>query len=312
MTEKERERAKIIRNASLLGIFGNALLALVKISAGLLSHSLALIGDGIDSSADIVTSLISLYAARIMAEPPDREHPWGHGRAETIATRLIGFSIFSAGFQLLLSTGRHLFSDEIFPLPGKPALYASLFSILLKSGLAIYKTVLGNRLDSSLLKADGKNMKNDVFLSLGVLGGIILSLITGTPIFDKIIALLLSFYIMGSAVNIFRESGTELMDGLDDPDIYSRLFEAVKAVPGASNPHRCRIRKINTLYDIDLDIEVDGNILLTEAHQIAHEVEEAIRSRIPKIFDIMVHVEPSGACREKEQFGLTPGELEEK
>ena len=310
--ERQDERNNRIERASWIGIVGNGLLSLLKISVGLLSRSLSLVGDGIDSFSDIVTSLISLFAARIMAEPPDSKHPWGHGRAETIATRLIGFAMITAGLQLLLTTIRQLSSGEAARIPGRAALLAAGFSIILKSFLALYKGRLGKTLESSLLTADARNMRNDVFLSLGVLAGIALCQITGNPLFDKLIALLLSVYIMGSAVRIFMESGSELMDGMEDQEIYKRLFEAVDSVEGASNPHRCRIRRINTLYDIDLDIEVDGDISVNESHRIAHEVEQKIRARLSRIFDIMVHIEPAGTSRENEQFGLSPQGLEEK
>jgi len=306
------ERTRKIKRASWLGIMGNAFLSLLKISAGFYANSLALVGDGIDSLSDIVTSLISLFAARIMAAPPDREHPWGHGRAETIATRMIGFAMFTAGFQLLLSTVRQLMSHEGSALPGMAAMAAALISIILKTILAAYKGIMGRQLESSLLIADARNMRNDVFLSTAVLLGLLISHLTGLPLFDRIIALLLSVYILISAIGIFRESGSELMDGMEDPDLYKRLFDAVDLVPGASNPHRCRIRKISTLYDIDLDIEVDGNITVSESHHIANQVEEAIRGKLPRIFDIMVHVEPAGTSREEEQYGLSPGGLEEK
>ncbi len=308
---QSEERNSRIQRASWVGIVGNGLLSLLKISVGLFSRSLALVGDGIDSFSDIVTSVISLFAAKIMDEPPDRKHPWGHGRAETIATRLIGFAMLTAGFQLLLTTLRQLASKEAAQIPGKTALVAALISIVLKTFLALYKGRLGKKLESTLLIADAQNMRNDVFLSLGVLFGITLCYITGNPLFDKLIALALSLYIMGSALKIFWESGSELMDGMEDPETYKILFEAVKSVKGASNPHRCRIRKINTLYDIDLDIEVRGDITVIESHHIAHEVEENIRRQLPRIFDIMVHVEPAGTSRENEQFGLSPQGLEE-
>jgi len=309
---ENKERTEKIRRASWLGIFGNGFLSLLKITVGFLSHSLALVGDGIDSLSDIVTSLISLFAARIMSAPPDREHPWGHGRAETIATRLIGFAMFTAGLQLLISTVHSLTSGEVPVLPGRPALIAAVISIILKIALAAYKSHMGRKWESTLLTADAQNMRNDVLLSSAVLVGLFVSRLTGMALFDRIIAILLSFYILASAVRIFRESGSELMDGMEDPEVYSRLFEAVEKVPGALNPHRCRIRKINTLYDIDLDIEVDGDISVRESHHIAHEVEEAIRGCLPRIFDIMVHVEPAGTSREDEQFGLSPQGLEEK
>jgi cation diffusion facilitator family transporter len=307
----EENTSDLIKRASWIGIVGNAILSLMKISVGVAMSSLALIGDGIDSLADIVTSLISLFTSRIMSEPPDKEHPWGHGRAEIMATRLIGFLMFLAGFQLLLSGIEELRSPTEREIPNSAALIVIVISVIAKAGLAIYKTRLGRRLNSSLLKADGINMRNDVFLSLGVLGGIILCRIFNMMIFDSLMAVGLALYILKSAVGVFRESDMELMDGMEDPLIYDRVFNAVEQVEGAENPHRCRIRQIGTLYDIDLDIEVEGSITVVESHRIAHNVEMAIKESLPNIYDIMVHVEPSGFSREREQYGLSPVSLKD-
>lgn len=305
-------RTSRIRRASWIGIVGNGFLSVLKITAGALTGSLSLLGDGLDSLADITASLIALFTARILEEPPDREHPWGHGRAEIMATRLIGIIMFMAGFQLFLSSLGELLDPMAKDLPPLPALVILAVSMAVKALLALYKSRWGKCLESPLLLADAVNMRNDIFLSLGVFTGLLLGRFLKMPIIDTIMALGLSLYIISAAIRIYRESDKELMDGLEDIDVYHRVFGAVESIDGAENPHRCRIRKIGTLYDIDLDIEVDGSLTVRESHRIAEKVEGAIKKQVPAIYDIMVHVEPCGTDREREQYGLSPGSVKKK
>jgi len=114
---------------------------------------------------------------------------------------------------------------------------------------------------------------------------------------------------MRSAFGVFREATDEIMDGKADPALYRLVFEAVRSVDGAGNPHRARVRKLASLYDIDLDIEVDGRRTVREAHEIAQSVERAIKERIDGVYDIVVHVEPSGAGEHDEQYGLNENRL---
>jgi cation diffusion facilitator family transporter len=307
----DQRRIQIIKRASWIGILGNGLLALLKVGAGILSGSMAVIADGIDSITDIFTSMITLITARIINEPPDMEHPWGHTRAETIATKGLSFIIFFAGSQLFLSTGKHFLSGELRELPGKAALVVTGISIAGKIFLTIYKHRAGRKADSSMLIADAKNMQNDIYLSLAVLLGLTGTYILDMPFIDSLTGFLLSLWIMKSAWDLFMETSMELMDSMADPSVYRTVFEAAAGTRGVVNPHRARIRKLNTLYDIDLDIEVDGQLRVWDAHAIAAEVEANIKAVLPDVFDIMVHVEPVGNLELGEQYGLCPEDLEE-
>jgi divalent metal cation (Fe/Co/Zn/Cd) transporter len=140
--------------------------------------------------------------------------------------------------------------------------------------------------------------------------GLAFTFILKLPVLDVITGLLISLFIIKSAVTIFMESSVGLMDGVKDETIYDKIFEAVDRVSGASNPHRVRSRQIGSLYTVVLDIEADGNITLTEAHHIADEVEESIRSAVENIYDIVVHVEPCGACHAEEKFGINKSRIE--
>ena len=306
----DRERADRIALISWVAIAGNLVLALLKIVAGLSAGSLAVLGDGIDSTTDVVASGITLFAARIIAKPPDREHPYGHFRAETIATKTLSFIIFFVGAQLALSTVRRLVSGEHGDVPQIIALYAAGISIIGKIALTAVLLRSAKKLNSSMLRANGKNMQNDILISAGVLLGVLLTQVLRFPLLDSIVALVISLWIMRTAFSIFMESNLELMDGLGDQTVYPTIFKAVEEVSGAVNPHRTRVRRLGNVYFIDLDIEVDGGKTVTEAHRIAVQVEEMIKRRVDNVYDIMVHVEPRGNVELNERFGVTDPEAQ--
>lgn len=298
------DRTKAIKVAATVSLIGNAVLAAAKIGAGIFAGSLAVIGDGVDSSSDVVISIVALAAASIISKPSDREHPYGHARAETTATTILAFIIFFAGAQLFLSSFGHLLSGVERSLPAPLAIWVTLGSIVGKLLLAWSQYSAGRKTGSAMLVANGVNMRSDVIISAGVLVGLTLAKVFGQPIIDSIAALAVSLWVMKSAVNVFREANDEIMDGRADPELYRMVFDAVRSVPGAGNPHRARVRKLASLYDIDLDIEVDSSISVGAAHEIAQAVEVAIKERIDGVYDIMVHVEPDGAGEHEEQYGL--------
>jgi cation diffusion facilitator family transporter len=300
-------RARLIRAASLIALGGNLILAALKIGGGLASGSLAVLGDGIDSLVDILIAVMALVVSRVVSRPADQHHPWGHGRAETVATALLAFLLFFAGAQLILNAAGQLAAGEGRDMPEKLALLVTLVSVGGKLLLALVQYYCGRRANSAMLRANAKNMTGDVVISLGVLAGLGLSLITGNAALDSITAIAVGLWVIRSAVSIFIEVNLELMDGGAGTGAYQAVFEAVHSVPGAGNPHRTRMRRIAGLWDIDLDIEVAPDLTVSEAHRIATQVEGAIKDRVEGIFDIMVHVEPSGD-RERgdaEGYGLS-------
>lgn len=309
--EGKTGRSKTVRTAAFIALGGNLTLALLKIVVGLGTNSLAVLGDGIDSSTDVGIAIMALAVAWIINQPSDKEHPWGHGRAETIATVVLAFIIMLAGSQLVLSAGRRLVSGDALAVPGKGALAVTLVSIAGKFLLALSQFRLAKKSGSTIILANAKNMKTDIVISASVLAGLGASMLFHVPSLDPIVALLVGLWVMKNAMSIFLEQNQELMDGNADDELYRALFEAVKSVPGAGNPHRARIRKMAASWDIDLDIEVDGRKTVLQAHNIAEMVEKEIRRQIPDVYDIMVHVEPSGLGRHAEQYGLSATDLEE-
>jgi cation diffusion facilitator family transporter len=305
------DRNAIIRRAATVSLIGNAALAASKIAAGFLAGSLAVVGDGVDSSTDVVISVVALAAAAISAKPSDKEHPYGHARAETTATTILSFFIFFAGAQLFLTTVHELREGVPRGIPGSIAIWVTLVSIAGKLALAWTQRAAGKKTGSAMLMANAKNMRNDVVISASVLVGLALSTLLRAPIADSVMALFVSLWVMKSATGVFSEANDEIMDGKADPALYRSVFDAVRSVPGAGNPHRARVRKLASLYDIDLDIEIDGRKTVREAHDIAQAVERAIKERIDGVYDIVVHVEPAGSGEHEEQYGLNEKRLDE-
>jgi cation diffusion facilitator family transporter len=157
-----------------------------------------------------------------------------------------------------------------------------------------------------MIKANAKNMASDVMLSGGVLIGLAVSMLLGSGMPDRILTILIGGLIIKTAIGIFLEASLELMDGGKGTDSYQVIFDAVNAVEGAANPHRARMRRVAGFWDIDLDIEVDPELSVSEAHKIASRVEAEIKERLENVFDIMVHIEPKDDDS-AEGYGLSPG-----
>jgi len=303
-----KDKTRYIRIAATIALVGNAILAIVKIVAGISSQSGALVGDGIDSSTDVLISIITLVVVRFLSKPADMEHPWGHRKAETIATAFLAFIIFFAGAQLIIDSVSNLIADKHMVEPSLLAVIVAIVSIVGKILLACSQYVLGKRANSTIIKANAKNMAGDVLVSLGVLAGFGITVLTGTAHADSIVAILIGAWIIKTAIGIFLDANIELMDGNNDMKSYRVIIDAVDSVEGAFNPHRARMRCVSGFWDISFDINVNPRCSVAHAHVIASQVEKEIKKRLENIYDIMIHVEPTGD-NATEAFGLSEDEI---
>lgn len=304
----EKKRIQKIVKASWVAVIGNSLLAFSKIVIGVISGSMAVLADGIDSASDIITSLITLITGKIISKPPNVKYPYGYSRADTIAAKFLSFIIFFAGAQLAISSINKLINPEKLELPSLIALYITGLSIIGKFLLARYLKIRGERLNSLMLTANAKNMQNDVLISVSVLTGLIFTIFLELPILDSITALFVSIWILKVSYEIFGKTNEELMDGNSDPQIYKRIFQIVTKVNHVFNPHRLRIRRLGNLSIVEMDVEVDANMTVQESHDIAMSIEKAIREEVPNIYDILIHIEPLGN-EEDERFGLNENDV---
>ena len=298
-------RHKQIIKASWVSIAGNAILAVLKITVGLISGSMAVVADGVDSASDILTSVIVLITGHIMSRPPDIRYPYGYERADTIASKAVSFVIFFAGAQLAISTVTRLIEGGNTEVPSMFAIWVIIASIFGKAFLALYQFRTGKKTGSDMLIANARNMQSDVLISVAVLIGLVFTFIFELAVIDIITALVVSVWIMSTAVRIFFQSNRDLMDGLTDPEMYKNVFKLITSIKGVYNPTRDRIRKTGSKFIIDIDIEVDGSKTVVEAHDISREVEKRIKNGIKNVYDVIVHVEPYGNVEKDEKFGVS-------
>jgi cation diffusion facilitator family transporter len=304
------DRIKQIKVASWVGIIGNAILAIFKITAGIIAGSLSVIADGVDSSGDVLISIMTLIIAYLLTRPPNLKFPYGYGKAEPNATIALAFIIFFAGAQLGITSIKKLFDGTVTEMPGKLAIIAITFSIVSKFLLARYLHYIGKKAKSSMLIANSKNMQGDVIISTSVLVGLLLTYLFKIPFLDSLVALFVSLWVIWVAVKIFIETNLELMDGNIEKKIYERVFEIVELVPEVRNPHRMRIRRAGHKLMINIDIELDGEMTLQHAHEVSHIVEKKIRDGIEdEIFDVILHIEPYGDEIREEELGISKHEL---
>lgn len=308
------DRARLVRTASFISLGGNALLCFLKLAVGFMTGSLAVLGDGIDSATDVGIAAMAVFVSFVISKPSDLRYPWGRQRAETIASFSLAFIIMFAGLELfIVSVSRLLqvYNGASLLLPQRAVLIAAGVSIVGKLLLALNQYILGKKAESVMVLTNARNMVNDSIISISVLVGCGLSLFFQLPYFDSCIALLVACWIIKSAVTLFIELNVELMDGNTNKQLYEQLFSAVASFPAIKNPHRARIRKMANLWDIDLDIEVDGSMPVKEAHSIAERLSFVIRKTLGNVYDIVIHIEPYNSDRQGERYGVSLDDMGE-
>ena len=308
----QEARTRLVRTASFIALGGNLLLCILKLATGFITGSLAVLGDGTDTATDVGIAVMAVLVSFIINKPSDSRYPWGRQRAETIASMALAFTIIFAGFQLLTASINKLiqvYRGSALLMPQRIAMIVTGVSIVGKLLLALNQYLMGKKAQSLMILANARNMVNDIVISVSVLIGFIISLIFHAPYFDPIIALFVSCLIIKSGITLFIELNVELMDGNTNQQVYEQLFAAVATVPQVKNPHRARIRKMANLWDIDLDIEVDGSMPVSDAHLIAEKTSAVIRNTLGNVYDVVIHIEPYDSDRVGECYGVSAEEL---
>ncbi|ABR29951.1 cation diffusion facilitator family transporter [Thermosipho melanesiensis] len=285
---------KTLKKVTTFAVVTNTFLAVIKIITGILFNSMAVLADGIDSSTDIITSIIVFLATRYSSKPPDKLHPYGHTKAENIGAKIISFIVFYAGISLLIESFLKLVKKEYILIPGFLPLFVTLISVLFKTILFIVEYRIGKKYNRSSLVAEALNMRNDIMLSTIVFLGVFLNK-TGLAWMDPLVGILMSVIIIKVAFEIFSENAHLLLDGIHPEDewIYDAILKVCKDCGKIKNPHKIRVRKIGINYDIDMDIEVEPNMTVKESHELTKCIKEKlINITNNKIYDVVIHVEP--------------------
>lgn len=286
------ERLVTASTLVLRGVFLNAGLAVLKVAAGILGHSYALIADGMESTLDVASSVITWHGIRVAATPPDDDHPYGHGKAEPLATVLIALFLLGAALLLAGMSIREIFVPHHAPAPF--TLIVLLVVIAVKEIVFRVMRRKGQETGSGALVADAFHHRSDAITSIAAFVGISVALIGGRGYesADDYAALAACGFIGWTAWHRLRPAVDEVMDSAPDPQVEVRARAAAARVPGVRSLDQSRVRKMGLEYFIDLHVVVDGRINVQEGHRIAHEVKDAIRSDNGLVADVLIHIEP--------------------
>ncbi|MDE5813885.1 MAG: cation diffusion facilitator family transporter [Muribaculaceae bacterium] len=290
-------REKDIYKVTIVGTIVNALLVAVKFVAGIIGRSSALVADAVHSLTDFVSDIVVLVFVHISGKPRDAEHEYGHGKFETLATMIIGVLLIGAGVGLLINGARQVwnsFNGEVLPEPTWIALAVAFFSIVSKEILYRYTVKEGRRLNSDAVVANAWHHRSDAISSLGTMVGIAGAMFCGEKwrILDPLAAVVVSFFIIKAGYDITKPAINELLEASLPEAQTDEITEIIRSVDGVKGLHNLRTRKIGNAIAIDVHVKMDGDLRLTQAHEIASRIERAIRKRYGDESMINVHMEP--------------------
>ena len=300
------------QGSALRGILVNGALGGVKLGAGLLGHSYALVADAAESFSDVMGSCVTLYGLKLAAEPADQTHPSGHGRAETIASAVTALVVFGVGgaifWQALLSLG------EVRQAPNPLTLLILVPVILVKEWMFHWMRARGKEIGSLAVVADAWHQRSDVVTSVAALAGIIVAWVGG-PAWshaDSWAAMLSSLWLMGTGLWLLGPALHELMEGSVDPALIEFIYETSQNCEGIQGIDKVWVRKLGMRLMVDMHIEVDPNISVQEGHRLSHEVKARLQRELPQVRDVMVHVEPFDPERPKRPYRLQSNRRHER
>ena len=271
----------------------NVILALIKITTGIVGNSYALIADGIESTMDIVSSLIVFGGIRISTKPPDKSHPYGHGKAESLAGVVVATSLLAAAVLIVTQSIREIRTPH--HAPAWYTLVVLVAIIITKEILFRKMSQVGEILESSALKSDAWHHRSDALTSVAAFVGISIALVGGAGFesADDWAALLACAVIFYNGVRLLLPAMNEVMDGAVPEEIEDQIRKISSGVEGVVEIEKCRIRKSGLGLLMDMHVVVRGEISVQEGHQIGHAVKNRLLESKLRISDIIIHVEPN-------------------
>lgn len=292
---KERERQ--IWKITLWGAAVNLILTAVKIFAGVAGRSAAMVADGIHSLSDLLSDFVVLVFTRFSSREKDRDHSFGHGKYETMATLIVSIILVVTGARLLSDSLRSILSvinGEILPRPGYIALAAAVLSIVSKEVLFHVTDSVAKKVSSPVVMANAWHHRSDAMSSIGSLLGIGGAIVLGNrwTVLDPIASCAISIAIIVVAVKMSLPSLAELLDSSLPEDVEDEILETARNISGVRNVHELKTRRNGVSFIIDAHLVVDPTISIVEAHDIATDVENALRSKFGQETQISIHVEP--------------------
>ena len=297
MSNEAEIRKRKIYHVTFVGLVVNLVLSLLKLAAGIVGRSGAMVADAVHSFSDLATDVVVIAFARISAKPRDSGHDYGHGKYETLATIIISLALGVVGAGILLNSIegiRVVVEGGSLPRPGAVALIAAVVSILAKEILYRYTVREGRALQSPSVVANAWHHRSDALSSLGTLAGIGCAYFLGAKwrIADPIAALIVAVFIFKIAFDLIRTGLGELLEQSLPEDVEQEILAIVTSNPEIREPHNLRTRRIGASIAIEVHVRMDGQMTVEHSHALTVEIERRLRARFGEGTMIAIHVEP--------------------
>lgn len=272
------------------GVIVNLILTIIKWIAGVVGGSSAIVADALNSAFDVIASIVVFVSLKIAKKPADQNHPYGHGKAEAIATSIVGIMLFAAAIQIM-KAGIEAIKVGLIQTPDIICLYVALLTIAIK--LIMYKLTyrVGKTINSPSTIANAMDHKSDTYASFATLTGISGALL-GFPVLDQIAGVVVSIFILKMGIEILKDGIKQIMDTSTEYEKIEQIKKIVLDTDGVEATHDIRVRQSGSHYIVDLDICVDKNVPLYKAHEIGDIVRSNIHNSVDKIYEVRVHVDP--------------------
>ncbi len=295
----QQNKATTAIRAALLGILVNGTLAIVKLVAGILGNCYALIADAVESMTDIFSSFVVWRGLSLSLQPPDTDHPYGHGKAEPLAASFVSLILLAAAIGIAIQAVREIQIPH--HAPKAFTIWVLLIVVIIKESWFRFVFKVGNEVTSTAVRADAYHHRSDAITSAAAAIGITIALVGGKgyEVADDYAALFASAIIAWNGIRLLRPAIDELMDASPREAIQSEIIEVALSCKGVLAVEKVLARKAGLSYWVDMHIEVDKDRTVESAHTLSHVVKDTIREKIPQIAEVLIHIEPHQQKSEK-------------
>ena len=293
-------RSKEGKKAAIVAIVANCFLTTFNIIIGIMSGSYALISEGAHTLSDIITTIVAYAGFKIGQKPADEEHPIGHGRAEAISGLVIVLFLTMVAYEIMSGAVEKILNPSLITVPDTFAAIMAVFGILVNLSVSEYIIDIGKKIKSPAIIADGQHQRTDIFSSVAVLLGVIVSNM-GYPILDPFIGLVIGFLILKTAYDIGKANLDNIMGKLPSQEFIDRIKEIADNTPPAQEAHNIKVDYLGSYAVVTLHVKLDGNLTLDETHEIVHQVQDNIIKEMPEVKYVMVHACPIGLQYDHDQ-----------
>lgn len=288
------DHEKVAIKVSIYSIIANAFLSIFKLLAGVIGKSGAMLSDAVHSMSDVFSTIVVIIGVKLASKKEDEKHQYGHERLECVAAIILAVSLILVGIGIGISGVRNIIHSnyEQLAIPSILALVAAIISIMVKEGMFWYTKIAAKKINSSALMADAWHHRSDSLSSIGSFIGI-LGARLGFPVLDSIASVVICAFILKAGYDIFRDSVKQIVDEACDDETISKIKDIASSQDGVINVDMIKTRLFASKIYIDLEISVEGEKSLKEAHEIAEKVHDEIEKNIELVKHCMVHVNPA-------------------